>query len=481
MPGRAASTVTKEPCHTISDYVSRDSVVSVRGLFDDFQGYRTLRREDIESALANSMIVPDANVLLNLYRYTPDGRNNLLSTLEAISERLWVPHQVLVEFWRNRETVLRDPGGSEKTLQALDGHRTKAIAEIRTWANRVYLPPAQVSSLVDELNSGFERVFEQVKSSVESATADFSRSTADDGVLKALESILTGRVGSELEESEYKAAVREGLRRVAEQEPPGYKDKRKEDARAAGDYIVWEQTLIESSSRERDVLFITADTKEDWWRVEGGERRGPRIELVNELRRRSGQRLIMLRPAQLLEYAKDILAVSVTEQGVRDVELVDANVAREQELLPDGGWTVAGLTLLLVRLLDEAPVQAKAIQFAAINSGFVSREDVYRIGDYAPERSLRGFTRPVNRVAQFVRSFGVMNDDAVDLLWTVYNQDSPEVGWAAGFQIHQAVLPIFAELSPNILEEAHSGNSMQSPGAQASGKATTATEDIENE
>ena len=60
------------------------------------------------------MVVPDANVLLNLYRYTDQARDDLLSVLERLGNQLWVPHQVLVEFWRNRDAVLRDPRDTER-------------------------------------------------------------------------------------------------------------------------------------------------------------------------------------------------------------------------------------------------------------------------------------------------------------------------------------------------------------------------------
>jgi hypothetical protein len=99
------------------------------------------------------------------------------------------------------------------------------------------------------------------------------------------------------------AAVSEGLRRVAAREPPGYMDKKKDDEGPAGDYLVWEQTVCEAESRRCDVLIVTGDVKEDWWRIEEGERRGPRIELVEEMRRRSGARLFIFHPTRLLSVA----------------------------------------------------------------------------------------------------------------------------------------------------------------------------------
>ncbi|SDH40806.1 hypothetical protein SAMN05216553_12127 [Lentzea fradiae] len=409
-------------------------------------------RDEIARVLAEGLIVPDANVLLNLYRYTADSRANLVSVLEKVSAQLWVPHQVLVEFWRNRESVMRDPGDSEKTIDELEEHSRKAVNALQAWSNRVSLPMEVAKKLVGHIEDGFAQVAEEMQAHSVMVTADFSRDTSDDMVLKSLEPILKGRVGPAMEESLYKKAVTEGLRRVAAEEPPGYKDKKKEGDRAAGDYLVWEQILLEGENRQKSVVLITADTKEDWWRMEGGERRGPRIELVQEMYRRTGQRFLMLRPAQLLQYGQDFFSVSTSDEVVRDVESVDIAVSRASEIPPGGGWTVEGLGLLLVRLNSEAMVQADVLRVAVKQSGFVSREQVYEIAGYSPERSLRGFTRPINRLSQFVKSMDMAEVDAVDVLWAVYNEDSPEIGWAAGFRVHREVLPLLKLVPSSLLE-----------------------------
>ncbi|MGA4989231.1 PIN-like domain-containing protein [Nonomuraea bangladeshensis] len=115
--------------------------------------------------------------------------------------------------------------------------------------------------------------------------------------------------------------------------PPGYKDKGKSnsggDDRATGDFILWEQVLREADRRETDVLFVTGDVKEDWWRKEHGEACGPRLELVQEMKDRTGQSLLMLRPESLLVHAKKLLAVDVSDASVEDVNRVGAYLSRE--------------------------------------------------------------------------------------------------------------------------------------------------------
>ena len=418
------------------------------GLFQGFEGYVTPDEQEYSLALRNGMVVPDTNILLNLYRYRADARDDLLAVLAKLADRLWVPHQVILEFWRNREEVLRDPRDTKRSIGDIKDLREKAERSLRTWANRISLPSDRLPHLLDSLNAAFQDVVDEIDKFTDASAAESSRNTNKDPVVCALEPILHRRVGAPLSAKAYDEAVAEGLRRVEQRLPPGYMDKKKGDETAAGDYLVWEQVLVEASERQCDVVFVTGDVKEDWWREVHGERRGPRIELVDELRERTGgtSRLYMLRPTQLLDYAGAALEVTVREESVEDADRVEKFLSEPAETLPWGGWNTPAITRLLAQLEIEAQVRATAIRTAAQQGGFVSREQVYQIGDYAEDRSLRGFTRPINRLAQILREQNYLPEGAVDLLWAVYNDDSPATGWAAGFRIHPEIMPLFSQL-----------------------------------
>jgi hypothetical protein len=222
--------------------------------------------------------------------------------------------------------------------------------------------------------------------------------------------------------------------------PPGYKDKGKTDEQAAGDYLVWAQLLREAKTRRSDVLFVTGDVKEDWWRQERGQTRGPRLELVAELRAVAGTNLYMLRPENLLRRAKTALQVEVDPASVEDVERVDRSLSLDGH----GGWSREAVSTLLDDLSFRAPVQCAAIRFAADNGGFVSREEVYELGGYDENRTLKGFTRPANRLAQEMRSSGILPEGTVDVLEPVYDPASG-TGQVSGFAVAQQLVPLIQE------------------------------------
>lgn len=412
-------------------------------MYSGFEGYRTPSADDFAGVLRTGLIVLDANVLLNLYRYRVEARDDLLSVMRQLDGRLFIPHQVVKEFWRNREGVLRDPRDTRKTSSELAKQRQETVRSLRTWFNRVYLPEGEAQEVVSSVNALFDDLEARVDALSVATSTEWARDTAKDDVLRELEPILRGRVGPSLNEPDYGVAVVEGLRRVDQQIPPGYRDKKKDDAGAAGDYLVWEQSLLEAQSRDCDLLIVTGDVKEDWWREESGERRGPRLELAQECLARTGRSLFMLRPTQLLDYARAALSVSVRDESVEDAKRVDEIANEEGERPEYGGWTPEGVSKLVDWLASSAPVQANVLIEACQGGGFVSRDRVYELGEYSEDRSLRGFTRPINRIAQLLRDSGAIDSNAVDPLWAVYNADSPASGWAAGFRIHIDTLPLF--------------------------------------
>lgn len=116
-------------------------------------------------------------------------------------------------------------------------------------------------------------------------------------------------MGPPLSDADSREAVKEAERRAKEKVPPGYMDAAKGNANAAGDYLVWVQILREARHQRTDVLLITANLKEDWWRRAQGQVRGPRPELVAEMRREAQVSLFMLPPRELLVRARQLLRI----------------------------------------------------------------------------------------------------------------------------------------------------------------------------
>lgn len=122
-------------------------------------------------------------------------------------------------------------------------------------------------------------------------------------------------------------------------------------------------------------------------------------------------------------------------QQVELAKVVDSAVRRLLD--PDGeelvlGWTRSTIELALKYLEEDgAWVQAATIREALQHDGYLTRDRVFKLGKYTKGRTLRGFSRPVNRIVEDMRENGEIPVDAVDLLGTSY-QDGPT---ADGFRV----------------------------------------------
>lgn len=114
--------------------------------------------------------------------------------------------------------------------------------------------------------------------------------------------------------------------------------------------------------------------------------------------------------------------------------------------IESAGWTYPAYEEAMIALLSKHYVQAAAIG-AAIKkgTGYVTRDEVYALGKYPETRSLKGFTRPVNRVTADLVDSGKLPEDAEDLLRPDYDPAVKSYQRAKGFFVPMEVVKLAHE------------------------------------
>jgi hypothetical protein len=323
-----------------------------QSLFDGFEAYRNPSPADFQAVLEHGLVVLDTNVLLDLYRMNARVREDMLSVLRAIGSQLWVPHQVLVEFWRNRhgeELLSYHHKKAEVARKALDDAYHKAARAIEDWARSVHI--REVSESVEALErrlgqarAAFNELHDFLRAQADRDTVPGIRDTNTDPVIGELETLLVGRVGGAYDAERHVAEVALAKKRASERIPPGFKDfeEGKGDEEAAGDYLVWRQLLDEASDRDADVLFVTRDLKEDWWRPGNVQlARLPHVRLVEELRDLTGRRLLMAEPSVLMQQVNRVFTLpkEVDSGSVAALQHFEAEEAETESLRRAGTGT----------------------------------------------------------------------------------------------------------------------------------------------
>ncbi|MGB2567456.1 PIN-like domain-containing protein [Micromonospora citrea] len=344
----------------------------------------------------SGIVALDTNVLLDLYRYVKRSRTESIAALEAIAPRLFLPAQVQREFWRNRDEVIREIV-RKNPLSGLKDAKRSALAALSDWGRNT-MPGADVDALKKEVESTFNQVLAKMQPSGQGLNLRAALSDVKaDPVLGQLEALFSGRVGRPFDNDRLVELVAEGRARFARRIPPGYMDAEKADQseEGTGDFIIWEQLIVQARDVGKDIVFVTRDFKEDWWRLDAvNSPIGPRVELINEMWDRAGVRFLLAAPEDLW---------GVVSEKFHDVGMSQSTVDNAEQLSEDADadapvpWT-SGMWEALVARLEESgyPIRVAVLREAARDpNGFIPRQRVYEIGEYDSGRLLVGFTRPI--------------------------------------------------------------------------------------
>jgi len=311
-------------------------------LTDGFEYYLPPTPEQTMTFLNEAMVVVDTNVLLNLYRYNEQAREDLLKVLAALDDRLFVTHQIAYEFWERREAVISDASRmSERFAAELASKAEPLFQHLNEWKNRVSPPKDIAADVRAKLETAIDEAAERVRSLDTAVPAEAGRDVEKDEVLGQLLPLLEGRVGSAPDETTSQQDDAEAARRATDDIPPGFKDKKKSGDRPFGDYRVWAQSTREAIARGMKLLIVTDDRKEDWWHMHGGQRSGPRREILAEFAGAGGEGLLLMTPATLLFSAREALGVDIADESVRTAKTVrgrtsERAVSSSLEKMPSG-------------------------------------------------------------------------------------------------------------------------------------------------
>lgn len=233
---------------------------------------------DIKSLLeSNSFaVVLDTNILLNLYRVSPDYAELCIKCLERINEYLYLPSIVHYEFNKNHIHLYNDRNKSFSKLvsTAKDGvdKQIEKIESICKDLKRRRLP--EIDDFLDDIQQSYEDIkikFDEYQKRHSEITF-LNKSIWDEDVPEKIVKAIVDdeHIFPELSGKEIMDICVDGQDRYQRQQPPGFKDaKNKDGVRKYSDLIWWQETLRYSKKQRKNIILVTDDVKEDWWQKDG--------------------------------------------------------------------------------------------------------------------------------------------------------------------------------------------------------------------
>lgn len=367
-------------------------------IIQEFEAWLPPAEREKDKALLEGIVTVDANVLVNLYKWDDDSRNDWFKIFKQLQKRkgFWVTNQALTEFFKTRGNFI----GSPDSLKKVDGTLQSALDQvIRTYHEWVLSRGRELDHndevLLESVKISIGELQQLVTAEIEKHQKNFGQGSLHDPVLNKLDQLLDkDSYGEPFSPKELDEQIAIAEKRYDAKIPPGYEDdaNNSENSRAKksnskfGDYLLWAQllehlsNLPESrSARVKYVVFVTADLKDDWWQTyavgQDGESkkkpsRIPRQELVTEMRKTTGLRYIQMDPKDFIESAR---------RAFPDLTIGEATV-KTASMDPEKEWLDAEFKIMRYgQLVARAYIDGDAAKTKVMSGSLAKKSEVESI------------------------------------------------------------------------------------------------------
>lgn len=315
----------------------------MKGLFPQYDNPNVVNYSE---TWKTALFVFDTNILLNLYRYQTNTSEELIAVIKKLSDRIWIPHHVALEFQRSRLSVISAQGRRFNELRnVINKSRTSLFTEI----SKLSLQKRHALIDSEALLSEFDTLVNKFLAQLEDLQQSQQKPTDPDPLKHRIEELFDGKVGTAFEDQKTVDVLsKEAETRYKYKIPPGYEDieKDKKDPDEFmhnsviykckyGDFFVWKQILdYAKKTEQKSLIFVTDDAKEDWWSLvdfNGTKTIGARPELIEEAQVIGGvNSFLMYKPEGFLQYAKNFLRATVSEETLNEVRDLSVKNTRKE-------------------------------------------------------------------------------------------------------------------------------------------------------
>jgi hypothetical protein len=287
-------------------------------------------KEEFDTIWDNCLIIPDTNILLNLYRYSKETSDDFLNIFQILSERIWIPHQIALEYQKNRLNVIYTQYKIYSNLAEIFKKQENLInSELRQIGKHPYI---DLTNYQEQISTFFSEIIQKL----ETGKSNHPDLLENDHIREVLTTLFDGKVGSEFPLDEMNTIIKDAKKRFENHIPPGFEDiKTKDGLNAYSDLIIWYQIIEKAKNDKRSIIFVTDELKNDWWWKFNGKIIGPRPELIEEIVSKANVWFYLYRPDQFLTYSKNYLNQQINQKSLQEIRDIQKQDKENSQYLHD--------------------------------------------------------------------------------------------------------------------------------------------------
>lgn len=258
----------------------------------------------------------DANMLLNIYRYTPETQEKFFVILERFKDRIWISHQAASEYLKRREDVINSQ------LKVYDDVAIKLNTDLEKLAKQLEETYKRHPSIkIEKVVQIVKAALADAQSSLDENKEQHPNLAVSDSLQNRIVELFADKTGEKYSNEKLDEIYKESEKRFKVNFPPGYKDaKDKPFPEKYGDVVIWFQLMDFAKAIKKPLIFVTDDRKEDWWVKKGGKTISARPELLEEFQKETGVTIYLYQSEQFIEYAFKFFDGEDAQAAVEEVQ-----------------------------------------------------------------------------------------------------------------------------------------------------------------
>ena len=287
-----------------------------------FSEYYPISKEVINDVWDKGIFCYDANVLLNLYRYSNETRNKIFENIEYFIGKTIMPYQACYEYHKNRRGVEDSLLSSYDEIIKIIEQAANALESGDLAKYRKHCALDIDRDIIKPIKSATTKIVNKIKDTKSNHSSFLNVSE----IHEKISQLFDGKISDKFSEDELKRIYTEGKSRYDKKIPPGFADydnkKNKGENSLYGDLIIWKHLIEISKSKNSDIIFVTDDRKKDWWDIHHGQTKGALPELYREFKELTSHNILIYSVEDYMKYAPEHSEIAVPKKVINEIEVL---------------------------------------------------------------------------------------------------------------------------------------------------------------